>query len=267
MSWQDYFAGKHVWITGAGGGLGSAMTTALAEYGAEIVASDIREDLVSDLAERFSTVHPLALDISNSDLIDEAATRVWDLLGSVDILINNAGISQRSLFAETDRAVLRRIIEINLIGTMEVTRAVVPRMLAGGGGHILTITSMAARVQTPLRSMYAAAKSGLHGMFDCLRGELRAQGIRVTLAVPGTVQTGISKNAMTASGAAYGHTDRNQAAGMAPDECARKILKGAAARRREFTVAMPLKFRFAQFLRRYAPNLFFRMIANAKVSG
>lgn len=267
MSWQDSFAGKHIWITGAGGGLGKAMSEALAEYGAEVVVSDIREELVRDLSDRFETVHALALDITKSDLIDEAATRAWDLLGSVDLLINNAGISQRSLFAETDPAVLRRIIEINLIGTMEVTRAVVPRMIAGGGGHILTITSMAARVQTPLRSMYSAAKSGLHGMFDCLRSELRAHGIRVTLAVPGTIQTGISKNAVTATGAAYGHTDQNQATGMAPDECARRILKGVAANRREFTVALPFKFRFAQFMRRYAPNLFFRMIANAKVSG
>ena len=265
--WNTYFSGKRVWVTGAGGGIGRAMVEALGSAGVDVLASDIREDLLSDLTERFDSVRTLPMDITDSAVVDEKATRAWDLLGTVDVLINNAGVSQRSLFAETHPAVLRRIVEVNLIGTMEVTRAVVARMLAGNGGHLVTVTSMSARVPTPLRTMYSAAKMGLHGFFDSLRGEVEPRGIAITLVVPGMVRTDISANAMTATGDAYGITDRNQAAGMPPDECAGKILNGVAARRREFTVAMVPKLRLAAFLRRLLPGLYFRIIAKAKVSG
>jgi len=264
--WSNYFSGKRVWVTGASGGIGRAMVEALGEAGVDVVASDIREDLLSDLAQRFDSVRTLPMDITDSAAVDEKATRAWDLLGAVDILMNNAGVSQRSLFAETNPAVLRRIIEVNLIGTMLVTRAVVARMLAGNGGHLVTITSMAARVPTPQRTMYSAAKMGLHGLFDSLRGEVEPKGIAVTLVLPGVVRTDISAHAMTASGDAYGITDRNQAAGMPPDECAGKILNGVAAHRREFTVAMVPKLRLAVFVRRFLPALFFKLIAKAKVT-
>lgn len=265
--WNNYFSGKRVWITGAGGGIGRAMTEALGSAGVDVVASDIREDQLADLADRFETVRILPMDITDSAAIDEKAARAWDLLGAVDVLINNAGVSQRSLFAETSPAVLRRIVDVNLLGTMEVTRAVVARMLAGNGGHLVTITSMATRVPTPLRTMYTAAKMGLQGLFDSLRGEVEPQGIAVTLVVPGMVRTDISAHAMTASGAAYGVTDRNQATGMPPDECAARILAGVAARRREFTVAMVPKLHLGTVMRRHFPNLYFRLIAKVKVSG
>jgi len=164
--WNNYFSGKRVWITGASGGIGRAMVEALGAAGVDVVASDIREDQMADLAERFDSVRTLPMDITDSAAVDEKATRTWDLLGSVDVLINNAGVSQRSLFAETDPAVLRRIVEVNLIGTMEVTRAVVARMLAGNGGHLVTITSMAAanhvlgRKNGPARTFRQPARRG-----------------------------------------------------------------------------------------------------------
>ena len=133
--WSKYFSGKRVWITGASGGIGRAMVEALGAAGVDVVASDIREDRLSDLPGRFESVRTLPMDITDGASVDEKATRAWDLLGAVDVLINNAGVSQRALFAETDPAVLRRIIEVNLVGTMQVTRAVVARMLAGNGGH------------------------------------------------------------------------------------------------------------------------------------
>ena len=115
--------------------------------------------------------------------------------------------------------------------------------------------------------MYSASKMGLHGFFDSLRGEVEPRGIAVTLVVPGMVRTDISANAITASGAAYGITDRNQANGMPPDQCARRILSGVARRRREFIVAMVPKLYLGIFLRTFLPNLYFKMIAKVKVSG
>jgi dehydrogenase/reductase SDR family member 7B len=265
--WIKYFNGKRVWVTGASSGIGRALVHALGEAGVSTVASARREDRLTELADSHESVHALRMDIADFTTIEEMATRAWDLLGGVDILINNAGVSQRFIFSEADEDVLRRIVDVNLTGTMLLTRATVSRMLAGGGGHLVAVTSLAARVPTPLRTVYTAAKMGLHGLFDSLRGEVEPKGIAVTLVVPGLVNTEISETAMTAAGEAYGVTDQNQAQGMSPDDCAQRILSGIAKRRREFAVAMVPKLRLATFLRRFLPGLFFKIIANAKVSG
>jgi short-subunit dehydrogenase len=266
-NWVDYFSGKRVWVTGASSGIGRALVEALGDAGVSTVASARREDRLSELVDKHKTVRALPMDIADFAAAEEMATRAWDLLGGVDVLINNAGVSQRFVFSEADADVLRRIVDVNLTGTMLLTRATVSRMLAGGGGHLVAVTSLAARVPTPLRTVYTAAKMGLHGLFDSLRGEVEPQGIAVTLVVPGMVNTEISQHSVTAAGEHYGVTDRNQADGMSPEACAQQILAGVAKRRREVSVAMNPKLRFAVFMRRNLPGLFFKIIAKAKVSG
>ena len=168
--------------------------------------------------------------------------------------------------AEAEPEALQRIIDVNLAGPMHLTRAVVARMLAAGGGHLVTITSLATRIQTPQRTVYTAAKMGLHGLFDSLRGEVEPHGVAITLIVPGFVRTEISESAVTANGDAYGMTGDQHARGMPPDRCAQRILAGVAARRREFSVAVTPLLRYAAFVRRYLPWLYFKLIAKAKVT-
>jgi len=262
-----YFAGKRVWVTGASSGIGQALVEELSSAGATVLASARREDRLRDLVASNDGASALALDISRFELIEEQVIRAWDMLGGIDVLFNNAGVSQRFLFAEADPAVLRHVVDVNLTGTMLLTRAVVGRMLAAGGGHIVTVTSFAARLPTPLRSVYTAAKMGLHGLFDCIRSEVEPQGIMVTLVVPGLVRTDISSNAVLADGSAYGVMDRNQANGMDPKECAGRILNAVARRRREFAVGLAPILRFGSFMRRFMPALFFKMVGKVRVSG
>jgi dehydrogenase/reductase SDR family protein 7B len=261
-----YFSGKRVWVTGASSGLGAAFVAALGAAGIETVASAPESECARIDTSCFPSVVVLPFDLTDRDGLSTVADQAWERFGNLDILINNAGISQRSLFAETDPAVLEQVIRVNLLGTMWLTREVVSRMVAQRSGHIVVISSWAAFVPVPQRTAYAAAKAGLLAMCDALRPELLEHSIDVTAVVPGTIRTEISLHAVTGDGSPHSTLDPNQEAGMSPEECAHRILKGVAARKRQFTVAVPVKLRYARFVKRLLPGLFTRLIARARVT-
>ena len=260
------FGGARVWVTGASSGLGEALAEALADAGATVLASARRLDRLEALAARRPGVFVSRLDLADRVSLAGAAARAWDTLGGIDILINNAGISQRSLFVDSDPAALERVIEVDLLGTMRLTREVAARMALRGSGQIAVVTSIVAKIPTPQRSAYAAAKAGLHGLTDALRGELEPRGITLSLVVPGFVRTEISTHAVTADGSEHGELDPNQAAGASPAAAAEAVLRGLARRRREFTVAMTPKLWLGLALRRVAPALLWRTLARSRVT-
>ena len=264
--WERHFRGKRVWVTGASSGIGEAIADALGQAGVRTLVSARRDDRLAELAARHESVAVLPLDLSRLDAIEEAVSAAWDLLGGVDMLINNAGISQRSTFVETDPAALERIIQIDLLATMRLTHAVAARMSRQRSGHLVAITSVVVRVPAPLRSAYAAAKAGLHGLFDALRGELEPRGIAVSLVLPGFVRTEISRHALSETGEERGVMDPNQEGGHSAASCARQILNGLARRRREFLVATSPRLRVAMLLRRWAPWLLWRILAKVSVT-
>jgi short-subunit dehydrogenase len=176
----------------------------------------------------------------------------------IDILFNNGGISQRSLTSETTIENDRKIFEVNYFGHVQMTKAVLPQMLARKSGHIVTISSLTGKWGFYLRSAYAASKHALHGFFDSLRMEVEDVGIRVTLITPGFIATEISKHAIDKSGNPSGEMDNNQAQGISPEECARQILAGIAAEKNEFGVGG--KELRALFLHRYFPKLFKKIL-------
>ena len=137
--------------------------------------------------------------------------------GRIDILINNAGISQRSLTIDTDLDVYAKIMNINYLGTAAITKSVLPEMIERGSGQLVTITSLVGKFGTPYRSGYAASKHALHGFFDCLRAEVHTAGINVLLVCPGFIQTDISRNALVGNGNSQGTMDTAQENGM--DRC------------------------------------------------
>jgi NAD(P)-dependent dehydrogenase (short-subunit alcohol dehydrogenase family) len=115
-----------------------------------------------------------------------AADRAWEWSGGVDVLVNNAGISQRSLAIDTDFTVYQRMIEVDLLGPIALTQALLQRMAARGGGQLVMMSSLAGKVGSPLRSAYSAAKHGLIGYADALRVELNQAGIGVFVVTPGS---------------------------------------------------------------------------------
>lgn len=258
MPWQ----GKTVWITGASSGIGAALAEAFAAEGAALVLSGRRQDALDALAARlgvdslvlpFEATHWAALP----GIVETA--RAWR--GGVDLLVNNAGISQRSLALDTVPAVYDWLIDTDLRAPIRLTQALLPHMVERRTGTIVMMSSVAGRLGPVLRTGYAAAKHGLIGYADALRAEVeKAYGLKVVNVLPGSVRTGVARNALQADGSARGESDANIDAGMAPAECARQILQGLAEGKREIIVAEGREA-FAAALRWQDPDQLFDLLA------
>jgi len=173
------------------------------------------------------------------------------------MLLNIGGISQRALIKETPLWLDRKIMEINYFGTIALTKAVLPHMIAGGGGHIAATSSISGRFGFPLRSAYSASKQALHGFFETLLLEHGKDNIRVSVLIPGRVQTMISLHALTATGEAHGKMDRGLAGGVTPAKAAEQIIRGLRRNKREILVGSSELLMLK--IRKYMPALFFRI--------
>jgi dehydrogenase/reductase SDR family member 7B len=261
------FQHKRVWITGASSGIGAALAEAFAGRGARLVLSGRRLDPLAEVAARVQR-DALILPFEATDWA--ALPEVVARAGAVDILVNNAGISQRSLAVDTRPEVYKTLIETDLLAPIWLTQLVLPAMVErGAGGHIVGISSVAGRLGTVLRTGYCAAKHGLIGYLDALRAETeQAYGIRVTTVLPGSVRTQVAANALQADGSVRGSSDANIDAGMDPAECARRVLDGMEAGKREIIVAEGAEA-YAAELRFTDPERLFDMLAKegARLAG
>lgn len=233
------FEGQTVWITGASSGIGEALAEAVAAQGAAVILSGRRRDALERVAARLPT-ESLVLPFETTDWagLPGAVETAWGWRDGVDMLVNNAGISQRSLGVDTQPDVYRKILDVDLLAPIWLTQLLLPRMAERRTGHIVGISSVAGRLGTVLRTAYCAAKHGLIGYCDALRAEVeQAYGIRVTTVLPGSVRTMVAANALQADGSTRGESDTNIDAGMDPAECARRILAGIAEGQREIIVA------------------------------
>ena len=250
-----------VWVTGASSGIGEALARQFAARGARLVLSSRRRDVLEGIAAGCGCPPPplmLALDLAKSGTFAAAADEAVARFGRIDMLVNCGGVTQRARALETREEVERQIMEVDYFGTILLTKAVLPRMIAQGGGKIVTISSVMGYVGTPRRSAYAAAKHALHGWFDSLREEVRASGVSVLLVCPGYVRTNMSINALSGDGAANGVMERRTARGMTPDHCASAVLR-AIDRNREEAFVGGYEVWAVRF-KRWFPRLFSRML-------
>lgn len=257
------FADRVVWITGASSGIGEALAVAFAQAGARLVLSARRLDALHRVAARCAPadVLVLELDLAAGEAFEPATRAVLERFGRIDVMVHNAGISQRALVKDTVMDVHRRLMDVNYFGAVGLTRAVLPSMLAQGFGHFVVISSVAGKLGTPMRSAYCASKHALHGFFDCLRAEVSDAGLAVSLICPGYVNTDVSKNALTGTGAPTGVTGKDIAAGASADATALQILAAVSARKSEVYVGKPLGVeRVALALKRLAPRLLERVV-------
>jgi dehydrogenase/reductase SDR family protein 7B len=256
------FQGKTVWTTGASSGIGEALAKGLAARGASVILSGRRASELQRVAGAIGgETLILPFEATDYDALPEIVERAWAWRGGVDLLINNAGISQRSLARDTDIAIYRRLMEVDFFAPLRLTQLVVSRMIASRSGHIAIVSSVAGKVGAPLRTGYCAAKHACLGYFDALRTEVEtAYGIDVSVILPGSVRTSISVNALNADGSAYGRTDANIESGMPVDKAAGIILEGLSARRREIPVAEGREFGALQ-ARSQDPETLFRVLA------
>jgi len=231
------FAGQVFWITGASSGIGAAMARALAAEDARLVLSGRNEAALADLAADCGDALVLPFEVTDHAAIGPATEQAWDWSGGVDMLVNNAGISQRSLAVDTDYAVYDRIIGVDLLAPIALTQALLPRMVERGSGRIVMISSVAGKVGVPLRTAYSAAKFGLAGYADALRAEVAHLGIKVHTIYPGSIRTDVSRNALTADGSARGVSDKAIDNGIDPAIAVREMLDAMARDEREIIVA------------------------------
>ena len=249
------FKDKVVWITGASSGIGESLAVAWSREGAALVLSARNAaelERVRNACADPARHRVLPLDLSDTNAILAAAGDV----PRVDVLVHSGGVSQRSLAAETDLATDRAIMDVNYFGTVALTKAVLPSMLARREGHIVPITSVIGYVAISTRSAYAASKHALHGFFEALRAETAKDGIAITIVVPGYVRTKVSENALRGDGTPYGKVDETHAKAVLPEEIAPKIIDAVAKRKPEVRVggketwAVPLRRLFPGLLRR-----------------
>lgn len=258
------FLNRVVWITGASSGIGASLARAFAAEGAAVILSARRAERLEALRAalpRPDDVLVLPLDVSDGAAIEQAAEQAEAWRGRVDLLINNAGVSQRSLVEETEMDTVRWVMEINYFGVVHLTRRVLPGMLARGGGHIVNISSVAGYVATPMRSVYASSKHALRAYSDALRAEVSGRGVDVTVICPGYIRTDISKSAVTGDGTPKGEHDKVLLGGLDPDDAARQMLDGIRRRRNEFNVGG--REIFAIYIQRFFPRLLARFVPQA----
>ena len=259
------FSGRTVWITGASSGIGEALAEELAVRGAHLILSSRRPDALADVRSRLGQPdrhHIVPLDLGDPESLGEIVDQTLERVPSVDVLINNGGVSQRAFAVETDLAVDRRLMEINYLGTVAMTKAVLPGMLERGQGWIVCVSSVAGKVGSQMRSGYSASKHAVVGYMDCLRAEVFGQGVRVLVACPGWVRTNISFNAMNGRGEPENVMDPTIANGISAQDCARAIIRGLDKGRDEVIIGKGLS-RMGPTIKRLAPGLVNRIIRSA----
>lgn len=198
--------GLVVWITGASSGIGEELAYQLAKCGSRLILSARREDELhrvkrhcletSDLKD--DDVLVLPLDLLERTSHEERTKTVIRYFGHIDILINNGGRSQRSLFLETSVDVCQALMELNFLGTVSLTKQVLPHMTQRGRGSIVTVSSLVGLAGAPLATGYCATKHALQGFFNALRPELTDYPkILISMVCPGPVQSQIISNVFT----------------------------------------------------------------------
>jgi dehydrogenase/reductase SDR family member 7 len=224
-----------VWITGASSGIGEALAKGFSTSGARVVLSARNQSELQRVCDECvaagvdaANLLVLPFDVTDYVALPGAVQAVLQAFGRIDMLINNAGTSQRSFCVETDMQVYRTLFELNVIAQIALTKAVLPVMVEQGAGHILVTASVAGKVGAPLRTGYCAAKHAVMGFFDALRTEVAHLGIKVTTIVPGFISTNVGANALTGTGAPTGKQDADIDGGMDVTECATAILQGIA---------------------------------------
>ncbi|WGK69970.1 SDR family NAD(P)-dependent oxidoreductase [Candidatus Haliotispira prima] len=265
-------AKKTIWITGSSGGIGLAMAQqAVREGAATVVLSGSNAEklanaaaLCRDIASQQSTpckILCLRFDISKTDEINRAAEQYRQQLDHLDVLVHNAGVSQRTPMLNTTHAVERYLMEVNYWGAVTLTKLLLPKMLENQHCYIGVTSSVTGLFGVPLRTSYCAGKHALNGYFMALQAEYYQKGLRVTLLCPGKINTEISKSALMGDGTSLGIIEKGHEKGLSAKRCA-AIFWSAAKRGRLICYAVRLEA-LAIWLHRLSPQLGSALIRKA----
>ncbi|MBK7888102.1 MAG: SDR family oxidoreductase [Bacteroidetes bacterium] len=252
---------KTVIITGAGSGIGKACAVAFAKAGYQVVIGGRRLDkldaVADDLIRNGHQVLSVQCDVSKEEdcrkLVDETVKR----FGAVDVLINNAGISMRALFADLDLNVLRKVMDTNFWGAVYCTKFALPHLLKSKGS-VVGISSIAGKKGLPGRTGYSASKFALEGFLETLRTENLKNDLHVLVACPGFTASDIRTSALAADGSQQGESPREESGMMSSEEVAENILKAVQNRKRDLVLSFNGKL--TVFLNKFIPGRLDKMV-------
>lgn len=259
MSTMNYFTNKTIWITGASSGIGRECCLQLAKMPKISLILSARsveklEMLRNECRNLGAQCEILPLDLEQTHTLTEKTNHALSLFGTIDIVIHNGGISQRSLAEETPIENDRKIMEIDYFSTIIITKTLLPHMIARKSGHIVAVSSISGCFGFPQRTAYCAAKHAMYGYFEALDIEMRQHNIAVTIVAPGRIQTNISYSALTKDGTPHGKMDDGQADGMPVEICVKQMLKAIARRKHEALIGR--KEVIMVYLYRIVPKIF-----------
>lgn len=255
---------KTIWITGASSGIGEALAYELSTKNCKLILS--ARNVVA--LEKVKANCKCEVAILPFDLIDfgnakNNVQKAISFFGKIDVLINNGGVSQRSLIVDTDFEVDKKLIEVDYLGTIAITKALLPHFIANQSGQFVTITSLMGKFGSPYRSGYCGAKHALHGFFDVLRMEHQKDNIKVTLICPGFIQTNVAKNALTGDGSAQNTDDNATKNGMPVAVFAEKMIKAVESKKHEAYIGG--KETIGVLLKRFFPRLLHLFVMKSQV--
>jgi dehydrogenase/reductase SDR family member 7B len=260
------FKGKTFWITGAASGMGRALSVKLASLQVRLVISDRDENGLKQTAEEIlakgSTVRIEPLDMLDTNSIFETAKKVLADGEKISGLYQFAGISQRSLVTETPIENDRKIMEVNFFGVVALTKAILPHMIENGGGQLAATSSLVGKFGFPYRSAYSSSKHAIHGFFESLLAENSKYNIKVSILIPGRVQTNISQFALEKDGTEHGKMDDGQANGITAEKAAKQIVAGLKREKKEIWVGG--KEMLMLYIKRFLPRLYYYLATRLK---
>ena len=264
---MEALEGKVVWITGASSGLGKALAAECALQGAQVILSARRLEELENV--RVSILNPdrhisVAMDITDEAQVRHAYEQVLKEKGRIDWLINNAGLSQRALIAETTMQTERAIMEIDYFSQVFLTKLVLPTFLAQKSGRIAYVSSIAGLLGTQYRASYSAAKAAIHMWANSLRAEVAQEGVNVSVIFPGFVKTNVSFNALNGAGKPQAHQDEAIENGLDANEFAQQTVE-ALQKGEEFIVVGGRKEKLGTWISRLSPSTLYKMIRKTKV--
>ena len=232
---KNLFKDKVVIVTGASSGIGEAIAREFSLNGSKVVLAARSEKKLSDIVKEIKADNCDAIfvktDVSNEDDCKNLIEKTVEKYGTIDILINNAGVSMRASFLDVDLKVLHRLMDVNFLGTVYCTKYALPYLI-DRKGSLVGVSSVAGFHGLPGRTGYSASKFAMHGFLETIRIENLKKGLHVMIIAPGFTSTEIRKHALTANGQEQGESPKDEIKLMTPEYVAGWVLKGIRKKKR-----------------------------------
>ncbi|MCS7076606.1 MAG: SDR family oxidoreductase [Bacteroidia bacterium] len=253
---MSFFQNKVVVVTGASDGIGAALAQELAKKGAYLSICARNEEKLQKIASICQNlgakkVIALPTDVSNLEQCKNFIQKTIEILGTIHILINNAGISMRACFVDTQISVIEKVMSVNFWGSVYCTKFALPDIIKNQGS-IVVVSSVAGFKGLPARTGYSASKFALHGFFESLRCELQPDKVHVLVVCPGFTNTNIRNTALTATGDTQKETPLDESKLMSAEKVAKAIVRGIEKRKR--TIVLTTEGKLTVLLNKFFPK-------------